>query len=185
MQETDLSLYDNQWYRKQIGASRIKQSLWYLINGAFFINPLNPFSGLKCFLLRVFGGEIGRHVVIKPGVNIKYPWKLKIADHVWIGEKVWIDNLACVKIGKNVVVSQGALLLTGNHDYKKKSFDLIVHDITIEDGAWIGAKCIVCPGVNVATHTVITAGAVLTQNTKPYAVYSGNPATFLRQRLIK
>ena len=57
-------------------------------------------------------------------MNIKYPWFLAIGDHTWIGEKVWIDNLAEVAIGANCCVSQGAMLLCGNHNYKKSTFEL-------------------------------------------------------------
>ena len=73
---TDLSKYSNTWYKAEIGASGFKQLAWYVVNVCFFINPLNPFSSLKCVLLRWFGGKIGKGVVIKPSVNIKYPWKL-------------------------------------------------------------------------------------------------------------
>src|ERR1700743_1469781 len=99
--------YNNDWYKKQIGASKGKQVLWYFVNGLFFINPLNPSSAIKKALLRMFGAKIGRGVLLKPGINIKYPWKLSIGDFSWIGEKVWIDNLADVRIGRNVCLSQG------------------------------------------------------------------------------
>ncbi len=66
------------------------------------VNKYNPFSGLKCSILRLFGAKIGKKVVIKPGVNVKYPWFLEIGDFSWIGEDVWIDNLGKVKIGANV-----------------------------------------------------------------------------------
>ena len=80
------------------------------------MNPLNPFSGLKVFLLQLFGAKVGKGVVIKPNVNIKYPWLLEIGDYTWIGERAWIDNLAQVKIGKNCCISQGAMLLCGNNN---------------------------------------------------------------------
>src|SRR5882672_1280964 len=123
--------YNNDWYKQEIGASRFKQFCWYFTNAIFFISPLNPGSGLKKFFLRLFGAKIGIGVVLKPAINIKYPWKLSIGDHSWIGERVWIDNLAFVEIGKNVCVSQGAVLLTGNHDFTKASFDLIVKKIIL------------------------------------------------------
>lgn len=182
---TDLGKYNNDWYQKEIGASGLKQSLWFLINALFFINSANPFSGMKCWMLRLFGAKIGKDVMIKPGVSIKYPWKLEVQDQCWIGEKVWIDNLGRVTIGRNVCLSQGVLLLTGNHNYKSSSFDLMVKDIHIEDGVWVGAKSVVCPGVTVATHSVITVGAVLTKDTESYGVYSGNPAVFVRKREIE
>jgi len=178
----DLSKYNNEWYRKQIGASRFKQICWYLVNATIFFHPIFIFSGLKVFLLRQFGAQIGKEVVIKPSVNIKYPWKLHIADHCWIGENVWIDNLAEVVIGSNVCISQGAYLLTGNHDYRALHFDLVVKPIILEEGVWIGAKAVIAPGVTIASHAVLTAGSVATRNLLPHTVYQGNPATPLRER---
>jgi putative colanic acid biosynthesis acetyltransferase WcaF len=156
--------------------------LWYLVNALFFTNYVFPFSAIKVILLRAFGAKIGNGVVIKPNVNIKYPWLLEIGDHVWIGEQVWIDNLAKVVIGNHVCISQGALLLCGNHNYKKPSFDLIVGKITIEEGAWIGAKSVVCPDVIVHSHAILAVGSVATKNLEPYGIYQGNPAGKIRDR---
>lgn len=140
--------------------------------------------GIKRFLLRFFGARIGKGLIIKNHVNIKYPWFLSIGDHCWIGEQVWIDNLAPVKIAHHVCVSQGAMLLTGNHNYKKETFDLMVGEITIDDGVWIGAKSVVCPGLSLKSHSVISVGSVLTQNTEAYFIYRGNPAQKIKQRVI-
>jgi putative colanic acid biosynthesis acetyltransferase WcaF len=181
--KVDLSAFNNDWYKP--GAGSLKRLVWYFVNVLFFINPLNPASGLKVWLLRFFGATIGRGVVIKPGVNIKYPWLLQIGNYSWIGEKVWIDNLAEVIIGDNVTVSQGAMLLTGSHNYKKPSFDLIVGKIVLEDGAWVGAKSIVCPGVTCGSHSVLAAGSVATINLESYTIYQGNPPLPKRKRIIE
>ena len=151
----------------------------------FMKNGWFPYPALKRFLLRLFGAEIGKGVVIKPCVNIKYPWKLHVGNHVWIGENAWIDNLDTVTIGSNCCLSQGAFLLCGNHDYKSSSFDLKISPIVLEDGAWIGAKAIVCPGVVVGTHAVLTVGSVATKNLEPYTINSGNPAVRTNQRVIE
>ena len=103
MQKISLKTYNNDWYKK---GSKVKMILWYFTNVFFFINPLNASSSLKIFFLRLFGAKIGNNVMIKPGVNIKYPWLLEIGNDIWIGEKVWIDNLAKVKIADNVCISQ-------------------------------------------------------------------------------
>ena len=183
-QPVDFSSYNNDWYKKEIGAGKLKQLAWYFVNVFFFINPLNPSGAIKNILLKRFGARIGKGVVIKPGVNIKYPWKLTIGDYSWIGEKVWIDNLAPVSIGSSVCISQGAMLLTGNHNYKLPSFDLMIGAITLEDGAWVGAQSIVCPGVTLATHAVLSVGSVATSNLDAFGIYSGNPAIFQRERVI-
>ncbi|MHA7943029.1 WcaF family extracellular polysaccharide biosynthesis acetyltransferase [Formosa sp. 3Alg 14/1] len=177
--KTDLSNYNNNWYQP---GGKLKILLWYVINVLFFINPLNPVSSLKVFLLKCFGARIGTGVVIKPGVNIKYPWLLTIGDYSWIGEKVWIDNLAQVTIGKHACISQEAMLLCGNHNYKKSTFDLMVGEIIIEDGAWVGAKSVVCPNVKIESHAILTVNSVATKTLEAYYIYQGNPAKQIRKR---
>lgn len=182
MGKVDLSKYDNSWYNP--GKSKLIILLWYICNVLFMINPLNPLSGLKVLILRLFGAKIGRNVVLKPGINIKYPWNLIVGDYVWIGERVWIDNLAKVSIADNACISQDAYLLTGNHNYKVQKFDLMIGEIKIEDGAWVGARAIVSPGLTCHSHSVLTAGSVATQNLDPDTIYQGNPATAKKKRVI-
>ncbi|GAB3195558.1 putative colanic acid biosynthesis acetyltransferase WcaF [Pontibacter aydingkolensis] len=180
--KVELSSYNNDWYDTK--ASSLKRFFWYFISVIFFINPLNPISFIKVILLRLFGAKVGKNVIIKPSVNIKYPWFLEIGDHVWIGEGVWVDNLTLVKIRDNVIISQGAMLLTGSHDYTKSSFNLDVGEILIEDGAWIGAKSIVCPNVTCFSHSVLAVGSIATTNLEAYTIYQGNPARAKRKRNI-
>ncbi len=181
-QKTDLSKYNNSWYNPGSAASRF---FWYFTNVCFFLNPMMPFSGLKVGLLRMFGAQVGKGVRIKPRVNIKYPWKLKIGDHVWIGEQVWIDNLGDVEIGDHCCLSQGAMLLCGNHNYKKETFDLMVQHITLEEGVWIGAHAVVCPGVVCHSHAILSVNSVAVTNLDAYTIYQGNPATKARDRVIQ
>ena len=179
--KTDLKSFKNTEYQP---GSALKRGIWYLVNFIFFKTSLFPFYSLKAFLLKSFGARVGKDVLIKPGVNIKYPWFLAIGDDVWIGENVWIDNLAQVTIGDNVCLSQGAFLLTGNHNYSFSGFDLITQPITLEAGVWIGAKAIVCPGVTCASHAVLAVGSIATHNLEAYGIYQGNPAQKLKERKI-
>ena len=121
--KVDFSKFDNSWYSNNLNLT--VRALWIATSAISFNNNLFPFYGAKVILLRIFGAKIGKNCVIKPCVNIKYPWNLQIGNRVWIGEQVWIDNLALTTIESNVCISQGALLITGNHDYKKIGFDLI------------------------------------------------------------
>ena len=181
--KTDLSKYDNTAYKP--GGNPVKRLAWYYANIIFFKSAIIPSSSLKCSLLRVFGARVGKGVNIKPSVNIKYPWRLVIGDFTWIGENSWIDNLDDVVIGANCCISQGALLLCGNHNFKKSTFDLITRKINLEDGVWIGAHSIVCPGVTCFSHSVLAVNSVATQNLDAYSIYQGNPAVKVRDRVFE
>ncbi|WP_028667088.1 WcaF family extracellular polysaccharide biosynthesis acetyltransferase [Runella zeae] len=180
--KTDLSKYDNSWYKQP---PFLKNLLWFLVNPVF-INSYFPVPvGVKLLILRMFGAKIGEKVMIKPKVNIKYPWLLIVENYVWIGEEVWIDNLVEVVLGKNVCLSQGAMLLTGNHDYKNSKFDLKVGKIVLEEGVWIGAKAIVCPNVTCYSHAVLAVNSVAVKDLEAYGIYQGNPAQYVRERKIE
>ena len=174
MSKHDLSKYTNAGY--QPGRNAFVQVMWYITNALFFKSSCVFSYGFKRALLRCYGAKVGKSVVIKPCVNIKYPWLLSVGENTWIGENVWIDNLAQVIIGSNCCISQGAMLLCGNHDYTKETFDLNIGQIILEDSAWVGAKAIVCPGVKMEEGSVLTAGSVATKDCLRHGVYQGNPA---------
>ena len=75
----NFSKFNNSWYdpRRNI----INCAIWFMVNAIFFQNSINPSSKIKIFFLRLFGAKIGNGVVIKPSVNIKYPWNLEIDDN--------------------------------------------------------------------------------------------------------
>ena len=177
------SEFDNSFYYP--GKSKVVIITWYFINALILHSYFFPFNNLKIYLLRFFGSTIGNGVIIKPNVNIKYPWKLQIGNNVWIGESVWIDNIDLIIIGNNVTISQGALLISGNHNYKKSTFDLLIGKITLEDGVWIAAKSVVSSGVTCRSHSVLTLNSVATQDLDEYGIYRGNPAMKYRYRNIE
>jgi putative colanic acid biosynthesis acetyltransferase WcaF len=142
-------------------------------------------STLKRWVLRLFGARVGRGVVIKPRVNIKYPWNLSIGSASWIGEDSCLDSLGHITVGADVCVSQGCLIETGNHDWSKTSFDLVVKEVVLEDGSWAAARSVLLPGSRLSTHSVLSAGGVLSKTSEPYSIYSGNPAVKVGDRRLK
>ena len=176
----DLSKFANAGFDR--GAGVLKEALWLVISRVLF--DWCPFclSPLKRTVLRWFGASVGKGVVIKPQVKITFPWKLKLGDHVWLGEECWLLNLAPIEIASNVCISQRAFLCTGNHDYTSPTFDLITKPIRVEAGAWIGAGAFVGPGVTVRTHAVLAAGSVATKDLEAFGVYRGNPAERIKER---
>lgn len=179
--QTDLKRFNNDWYHT--GRNVFVRTAWFILQGTLFSGWI-PGSGWRVALLRLFGARIGSGVVIKPRVIVKYPWNLVIGDYNWIGEKVWLDNLGKIETGPHCCISQGAFLLCGNHNYKKDTFDLVIGDIKLEQGVWIGAGSMVTPGITCYEHSVLTAGSIATKNLESYGIYTGNPAEKVRQRTI-
>ena len=176
-----LDRYDNGNYDR--GRPWWFELLWIAVL-TLFVRSWIPGSWHRCWLLRLFGAQIGRGVCIKPGVRVKFPWRLVVGDHVWIGEDVWIDNLAEVEIGSHCCLSQGAYLCTGSHDWSRESFDLVVKGIRVESHAWIAARSTVAPGVIVGEGAVLGLGSMASRNLDPWTVYSGVPARAVRARLV-
>jgi putative colanic acid biosynthesis acetyltransferase WcaF len=160
------------------------EAIW-MVTQALFVSSRLPGSAHRRLLLKLFGARIGVGVIVKPNVRIKFPWRLEIGDHSWIGEEVWIDNLALVKIGSNACISQGAYVCTGSHDWSSPTFDLIVKPITIGDGAWVAAKSTVGPGVTVGEGAVLGLGSTASKDLDPWCIYSGAPAEFVKKRILK
>ena len=180
---TDLSQFDNSWYSP--GRSRLVRVLWFLVGAPILRCSLIPSSAIRRALLRLFGAHVGSGVIIKPGVRVKYPWRLSIGDNSWLGEDCWIDNLAQVSIGANVCISQGAYLCTGNHDWSDPAFGLMVKSIAVGDSAWIAAKALIAPGVSLGEGAVAAAGSVVTHDIPAYEIHAGNPAGLVKSRPIR
>lgn len=164
------------------GKPKLYEAVWYLCKCFFFLSPLPWPSSLRCFLLRFFGAKVGAGVVIKPRVNIHFPWKLELCDHSWLGEEVFILNFEVVKIGSHVCISQRAFLCGGNHDFRDEKFRYRNAPITIEDEAWIGAQTFVAPGVTVGAGAVVSACSFVNQNLPPAMICAGNPCVAVKPR---
>jgi putative colanic acid biosynthesis acetyltransferase WcaF len=157
------------------------EALWLLAQPLFLSSPL-PGSRLRVLLLRLFGARIGTGVTIKPGVRVKFPWRLLVGDHSWVGEDVWLDNLAEIRIGSHCCLSQGAYLCTGSHDWSNPGFTLVTKSIVLEDQVWLSARSIVGPGVTVGEGAVLALGSIATRDLARWHIHQGAPAIPLKPR---
>lgn len=176
----DLGNYSNREYDP--GRGLVVRTLWYYVSLLVFESGWLPVNGLKTWLLRQFGATLGTGVKIKPHVRIKYPWRLVVGDHCWIGQEVWIDNLADVEIGSHVCLSQRAYLCTGSHDHRSRGFELITAPIRVGNGAWLGAGCLIVGGITVAANGLVAGGSVVTKDVPPATIVGGNPAKAIGSR---
>lgn len=166
------------------GRPALIEAAWMVVQW-LLVSSWIPGAAHRRFVLRLFGARIGAGVNLKPRLRVKFPWRLTVGAHSWIGEDVWIDNLAPVTIGSNCCLSQGAFLCTGSHDWSSPTFDLITRAITIEDGAWIAARASVGPGVVVGQGAVLTLGGVALKDVLPWSVNTGVPAVAVSTRRLR
>ncbi|MGM9424848.1 hypothetical protein [Hydrogenophaga sp. MI9] len=90
-----------------------------------------------------------------------------------------------ISIGEKAIISQGAYLCAGTHDIADPHFQLKSYPIEIGAMAWVAAEAFVGPGVTIGEAAVIGARAVLFSDAKPYGVYVGNPAAWLKTRIFR
>ena len=173
-----LDLYTTKGFQR--GRPGWVEAIWILLQPLLSL-PL-PGASLRVLLLRLFGAHIGRGVVIKPGVTVKFPWRLEIGDYSWIGEGVWLDNLAEIRIGSHCCLSQGVYLCTGSHDWSTSGFDLVTKPIVLGDEVWLAARAIVGPGVTIGSGAVLSLGSVATRDLAGGQIHQGAPAVAVRSR---
>jgi putative colanic acid biosynthesis acetyltransferase WcaF len=170
----DLSRFNNAEFSR--GVPLWKELAWWVARSLLFAPWFPVPSSLKVAALRCFGAKVGAGVVIRSRVNITFPWRLEVGDHVWIGDEVYILSLAQVRIGSNVCISQRAFLCTGSHDFSAKSFDLVTGEIEIGEGCWVGAQSFVGPGVQFGRGSRCLAGAVVARSVPEGTTVGGVPA---------
>ncbi|WP_339865810.1 WcaF family extracellular polysaccharide biosynthesis acetyltransferase [uncultured Algoriphagus sp.] len=158
------------------GASKFKETVWYIFKWIIFLSAFPFPSSLKVQILRLFGAKIGFGLVIKPRVNIHFPWKLVVGDNVWIGEEAFLLNFELLTIGNNVCLSQRAFLCGGNHDYRDPAMKYRNGPITLDNGCWVGASVFVGPDVVIGMDSVIAAGSIITKSIPENSIFRGNPA---------
>jgi putative colanic acid biosynthesis acetyltransferase WcaF len=164
------------------GRPLLVEAAWYLAKCLLFLPAWPIPSSLKRSVLRRFGAWVGRGVVIKPRVNIHFPWKLQVGDHSWIGEEVFILDFEPVALGAHCCISQRVFLCAGNHDYRRPGFAFRNRLIAVGDGAWVGAQTFVAPGVTIGAEAVVTAGSVVTKDLPAGMICSGNPCVPVKGR---
>jgi len=164
------------------GRPRPVEAAWYLVKILFFLTAFPWPSAWKASWLRRFGARVGVGAVLKPRINILFPWKLTLGDHVWIGEEVLILNFEPVSVGDHCCLSQRVFLCGGNHDFRDPAMAYRNAPITVEPGAWIGAQSFIAPGVTIGSEAVVTAGPVVTASLPAAQVCGGNPCRPLKPR---
>lgn len=167
----------------------VKNKLHRLIWNTTCMFLFRPFAGplfwkWRNMILRLFGAQIGKGSKISASTKIWAPWNLEIGDYTAIGPRANCYNPALIKIGSKVVISQGAYLCTASHDITNPKNPLITKSINIDSFTWVAADAFVGMGVTVGQGAVVGARAAVFKDVDPWTVVGGNPAKFIKIRII-
>ena len=164
------------------GASLMVRTFWFCLGSPLLSARWLPGSVWRVQLLRAFGARIGMGCRFKPGLRVKFPWRLQVGQACWLAEGAWLDNLSLITLGDRVCLSQGVYLCTGNHNFRSPGFDLQLGPITIGDDAWIAACAVLAPNVDIGPGAVVSLGSVVIGAVPAGAIMRGNPAVVVGYR---
>jgi len=162
--------------------NQLARCCWRIVNATLFRYSPRILHGWRRFLLRSFGAKIGEGSRIYPEVRIWAPWNLECGEVVGVGDGAILYNQGMITIGKRAVISQGAHLCSGTHDYDQPGFPLVTKPIVIGAHAWVAAEAFIHPGVTIGEGTVVGARSVVTSDLPEWKVCSGFPAKVLKDR---
>ena len=167
---------------------KLKNGVWRLVNKTLFrFTPpyLTFFRKYRVLLVRLFGGDVDWSVSLHPKATIDYPWNLKMGKKASLGENCWVYAMATISINELSCIGKDVYLLTGSHDIEKSTFDLITLPISIGKGCWLATATTVLPGISIGDYCVVAANSVVTRDLESNNVVGGNPAKFIKKRIIK
>ena len=147
--------------------------------------PRSVGSAWKRTLLRAFGASIAPTAVVYSSAKVYYPALLTMDDYACLASDVECYNVAPIRIGKFATISQGAFLCTASHDIASPGNELITSPIYIDNHAWVAAGAFVGMGVTVGEGAVVGARAAVFKDVEPWTVVGGNPAKFIKKRIIE
>jgi len=106
-------------------------------------------------------------------------------DYSCIGPYVICYSGGGVRIGAHATVSQYSHLCTSSHDYEHPNMPQTFAAIVIEDQVWVAADAFIGPGVVVRRGAVVGARASVFKDVEPWDVVGGNPAKFIKKRVVE
>ena len=151
----------------------------------FFLNHIVnkiPSYNLRNFIYKyIFRVKLGKSTSILMNVKFLLPCNITIGDNSIINYQCCIDGRGgSVIIGNNVDIAPEVNIWTLSHDPDSPNHDVKPGNVVVENYAWLANRVIVLPGVTIGEGSVVAAGSIVTKDTKPYSLYAGTPARYIR-----
>lgn len=168
---------------------KIFRMIWYIVRFILF-RPFGTklFNPWRIFLLKLFGAHVEWNSGVYSSVNILAPWNLYMGHNAWLGPGVICYNVAAVVIENDVTVSQYAYLCSAGHktDELNNTGDTrMIAPIRLKKGTWVGTDAFIGMGVTIGEGAIVGARAAVFKDVEPWTIVGGNPAKFLKRRVMR
>lgn len=163
-----------------------------VVNMVFVLFRYVPFYlglGVRYCCIKRLCRCCGDNVAVFPGAFMSFLDNCELGNNISIHENCNIGCMGRLKVGNDVMISQGVSILTAEHDYIQTAVPMrdarmILKPVLIGNDVWIGAHAVVTAGVTIEDGAVIGAGAVVTKNVPAKQIVAGVPATIIGERAI-
>lgn len=163
----------------------VSQQLQYL-DLVYDYNQLKPSQqNEKYALLKKMFKEIGEGCYIETPFYANWGGKnVCMGHHVYANFHLTLIDDTQITIGDHVMFGPHVVVCSGTHPLSKRlrikqaQYNKPVH---IGNNVWIGANCIIMPGVTIGDHTIIGAGSIVTKNIPSNVIAYGSPCIVVRE----
>lgn len=154
----------------------------------FLLPRYSIFNYIKKVFLVLIGAKVGKRVIFYPGVWINTGRNLIIGDDVDFAKDVLITTEGGVEIGDRTLIGYRTQILSVNHSIPPVGERIpisgdVYKTVHIANDVWIGAGCIILPGVTIGEGAIIAAGSVVTKDIQENTIAAGIPAKVIRVRI--
>ena len=144
-----------------------------------------PSHQVRKICYRLVGMEIGQGSTVHMWANFFQPKNISLGDDTIIGDHVFLDGRAPIRIGNHVDIASSVMIYNSEHELESKDFRAREEAIEINDYVFIGPRAILLPGVKIGKGAVVGAGAVVSKDVGAFEIVGGVPAVKIGERKNK
>lgn len=163
---------------------KLYRLVWRVVS-LFLFKPFSLpfFNSWRVFVLKCFGAKIDTGSIIYSSVYIPSPRNLTIGREVCIGPEVKL-HFGKTLIGDKVTISQRVYLCSATHETTSLNTPFVSGIIIIKDFAWIAAEAFIMTNTTIGEGAIVGARSAVFKDVDDWTVVGGNPAKFLKERII-
>lgn len=136
---------------------------------------------LRWLLYKAICRRVASFCWIYPGARLSHAYGMTIGRNFHVNAGAFLYGRGGLTIGDHVMIGPNVVVVSSQHRWDDPRVPMVFlghreAPVSIGSDVWLGANAVVLPGVSVTDGTIVSAGAVVTEDTEPYAIVGGVPA---------